>query len=187
MTTLLHLPLPGPIAAADNFMVMLIVGVIWVVVQIINKRAQTSQPPPHAPQEPAPDLNESPPVENLSEFLEKLKGDLPKASPSTHRAPPPTPLNPTVFHKAQNPNFSHAQRSPGPAALAPIPANSPPALPAQALSKPNLSIEPLPVVHPQYPELIANFSNRKALVQFILAREILGQPLALRRPESESR
>ncbi len=178
------LPLPGPLAAGGDFMVMLIVGVIWVVIQMINKRASPSSPP--TTQEPAPDLDESQPAGDLAEFLEKLKGDLPKTAPTTHRPPPAPVTNPTAFHKPQNPNFSHAQRSTGPAIPVPIeiPAPSPN---APIRSRPRPTIDPLPDFSPHAPELLADFSNRKALIQFMLAREILGQPLALRRPETESR
>jgi hypothetical protein len=188
MVTLVALVLPGPLAAGGDFMVMLVVGAIWVVVQMINKRAHSAQPPT-TPRESAPDHGDAQPVEDLADFLEKLKGDFPREtlSPTTHRPPPPIP-NSTVFHKPNTANFSHVQRSTEPSAPSEVQPDSPsPQAPALTVSKVRRPIELRTEALPQYPDLTTDFSNRKALVQFILAREILGQPLALRRPDPETR
>jgi len=189
-----------PIAEAKfEGMFWLIVIVVTIVTQIIKASKRGAVPPPAS--EPGPDEDEgyTAPDDELREFLESLAGAPPKPKPPAPRtapplvqprptvAPPPPPTPAPVQRRAASPPVRRAP-APAPRRAArpqPIPtvtaAQKPTALPSAEIRTIEVRGSARPRVSVLGKALVSQLREGNALHRAVLMREILGDPIALRK------
>jgi hypothetical protein len=174
-----------PIAAINMDMIIGIIAVVgWIIAQALSKKGNAAPPARPATTEPGRTLN---PNDDLREFFENLEKGLSSQTGQPAQAasptPPPLPVPAGSRHSAHRPR--PVQRLRQTEASLPEP---------DRVYPPEPSLAGLAVVSPAIAQVetvqrwgraphkwAAGFTNPDTLRQMIVANEVLGTPLALRK------
>jgi hypothetical protein len=172
-----------PLAAIDMDMVIGVIAVVgWIIAQILSKKGKSASPPPSIPStgEHGQPLGTQDELRKFFQDLEKgLSGQAERPMPP----PPPPPAR-------DRPHPRHARHSEMPRSRGTVQPPSP-----VSLAEPSLVVMPevlLPAPATENAQRwtknqhkwSVGFTHPDTLRQMIVATEVLGAPLALRKPRS---
>ncbi len=173
-------------AISGDALIGLIAVVVWIVLSVAGKRAKPEQKTTPPPLTPTPGDGQSP-QDELRKFFETLEKNM--GAPATEETPPvqQAPRAPVRARKAvPAPSVAAYYAPPAPASLAsPEPAQAPvPEAPAATPSPVPLAVAP---AHRAPPRIqLDALRSRQGLQYAIVAAEILGSPVSMRRPGSSA-